>query len=201
MTQKLRIVPDPETPAVDALSDDDLMRLAALDRRDAFEALVVRHQRLVFGLATRFLGSREQGRDVTQDVFLSLWAERRKYRPEGRFRSYLTSVCLNRCRVIARRPEHRSWDNDDVLQATAAMPDTAGKEIPLESLLREEQQKAVQRYLTTLPENCREVMIYRFTHEMPLGEIADMTGMPVGTVKSHILRGLGRIRKMMKRGR
>ncbi len=85
------------------LEDDDLMLLCRQDRHDAFEVLVQRHEALAFGLATRFLGDRSLGRDVAQDVFLSIWAERERYRPRGRFRSYLVSVTLNRCRHLARQ--------------------------------------------------------------------------------------------------
>ena len=204
MKQKLRLITDTniERQPVERLLDDDLMRLAALDRRDAFETLIHRHQQLVFGLATRYLGNREKGRDVTQDVFLSLWADRHKYRPSGKFRSYITSVCLNRCRVVSRGMSRQAGKVAEYAQEIAAeAPDGRGRaDMPLDSLLESERRKEIQGYLTKLPENCRTVMIYRYTHDMPLAIIAETTGMPLGTVKSHLLRGVHRIRQMMKKG-
>ena len=200
MKQKLKIVADTVRTPVDDLPDDDLMRLAALERRDAFEALVVRHRQMIFALAARFLGNREQGRDVVQDVFLSLWAERHRYRAAGRFKSFLTSICLNRCRVVARDKKSGDRKKGDFAQEISANAAPEQAEVPLETLLASEQRKEIQTYLIHLPDRCRQVMIFRFTHGMSLAEISEHTGMPLGTVKSHLLRGTGRIRRMMKKG-
>jgi RNA polymerase sigma-70 factor (ECF subfamily) len=176
------------------------MRLAALDRKDAFEALVVRHQSMVFGLATRFLGSRDQGRDVAQDVFLSLWAERHRYRTSGKFKSFLTSICLNRCRVIARGMKSGELKKSEFRRGMSAASDAQSNDIPLETLLESEQHREIQAYLIALPDKCRQAMIFRFTHGLSLAEISEQTGMPLGTVKSHLVRGVKRIRRMMKKG-
>src|SRR5687768_12459378 len=86
----------------DLASDDDLMRLARDGRRDAFEALVSRYTALVIGTASRFLGDRQKGREVAQDVFLMLWAERDRYVPQGKLRNLLVTMAFNRCRMVAR---------------------------------------------------------------------------------------------------
>ena len=198
MRQKLKLVNHSETTAVETLPDDDLMKLAALDRRDAFEALVTRHQGMVFGLAARFMGNRDLGRDITQDVFLSLWAERQRYRAAGKFKAYLASICLNRCRVVSRSLRNRMKKRAELEQETVASP--APNELPLASLLALERRKEIQGYLTQLPEMCRAVMIFRFTHGLPLAEIAERMDMPLGTVKSHVIRGVRRIRRMMNEG-
>ena len=199
MTQRFTLISDtPTDTPVSALSDDDLMRLASLNRRDAFEALVVRHQAFVFGLAARFLGDRDKGRDVTQDVFLALWSARHRYRPGGLFKSYLTSVCLNRCRVVTRGASRRAR-REAGLEEEMTVSRPSDPDVPLSVLLENERRREMQDHLTRLPEKCREVMIFRFTHEMPLGEISDVTGMPLGTVKSHLLRGVKRLRQLMTR--
>jgi RNA polymerase sigma-70 factor (ECF subfamily) len=197
--QMLKVISGRDEQQTGALTDDDLMRLVALNRKDAFETLVARHQALVFGLATRYLGDRQAGRDVTQDVFLSIWAGRDKYRPIGKFLSYLTSVCINRCRVVARGRRNllRKVASFGQEASTASSP---GDEVPLDALLDMERRKEIQHHLTRLPEKTRLVMIYRFVHDMSLGDISEVTGMPIGTVKSHIARGTKRIRKMIARG-
>ena len=83
----IRLVETRPASALSELDDDDLMRLARAGREDAFEALLRRHQPLVLGVAARFLADRALGRDVMQDVFLSLWRERERYKPQARFRS------------------------------------------------------------------------------------------------------------------
>ena len=205
MSEQFSVSLDGAEKTLPALSDDELMEIAASDNsgaecRAAFETLVTRHQSLVLGLAVRFLGSREKGRDVTQDVFLSLWAERESYRPEGKFRSYLASVCLNRCRVVTRTATNRGRKHELFGEDLKVLPDT-GESEPLDTLIETERRNEIQQYLTRLSPQCRQVMIHRFTQDMPLAEIAEIAQMPIGTVKSHVQRGLEKIRMMMKKER
>jgi len=192
----LRLVGAEEAAAeADALDDDDLMRLARAGRQDAFERLVRRHQALVLGLATRWLSDPAEGRDVAQDVFLALWAERDRYRPNGRFRSYLVSMTCNRCRVAARqRRSHGRKVSGLAAQGPAAPADPGA---PLERLVEAERAREVRRLLGALPEKTREVVILRFTHELPLADIAELTGLPLNTVKSHVHRGLERLHALL----
>jgi RNA polymerase sigma-70 factor (ECF subfamily) len=199
MTVLLKAVPDATEHPMDSLSDDDLMRLAALCRKDAFEILVIRHHAFVFGLAARFLGNRQMGRDIAQDVFLALWADRDKYQPKGMFKSYLAAVCLNRCRVTARGMKNQ--DKRAMRLHSEARGDLGeAADLPLDELLKRERNKEIQERLAMLPKAERAVLIYRFTHDMPLSDIGELTGMPLGTVKSHVSRGLLRIRRMLTKG-
>ena len=180
------------------LADDDLMLLARRERQDAFELLVQRHQGLVFGLCTRYLGDRVQGRDVTQDVFLALWAEKDRYRPSGKFRSYLVSMAMHRCHYVARQ-QRSNRDKVDQYKSSGA-GEKSDPALPLAALVEHERAQEVRQALTQLPEKCREVMILRFNQELPLEEIAELTGMPLGTVKSHVFRGLQRLHAILQRG-
>jgi len=179
-------------------ADDDLMLLSRAGRQDAFEALVQRHQRLVLGLTTRFFGDAGAGRDVAQDVFLAIWAGRERYRAQGQFRSYLVSVALNRCRHVARGSKRHAEKLADLARDGGQEADP--RALPLPALIERERRQEVRQALTQLPERCREVMILRFTHSMSLDEIAAATGMPPGTVKSHLSRGIKRLRRALGRG-
>ncbi len=199
MTARLKAVPDATKQPMDHLSDDDLMRLCALDRKDAFEMLVRRHHAFVFALASRFLGDRQAGRDIAQDVFLSLWAERSRYQPKGAFKSFLAAVCVNRCRVAVRSLKNQTGR---ARRMESELRENGGgdTEVPLDELLKAERNREIRERLAALPEAERLVLIYRFTHDMPLSDIGALTGMPLGTVKSHVSRGLMRIRRMLTKG-
>ena len=116
------------------------------------------------------------------------------------FLGYLTSVCINRCRVVARGMRNQETKTARYEKEPPHRPPD-GDELPLDALLKSEQRREIQRYLARLPVKTRAVLIHRFTHEMPLAEIGELTGMPLGTVKSHVVRGLARIRRMMKKGK
>jgi RNA polymerase sigma-70 factor (ECF subfamily) len=196
MTERhIRLLNGKASRPAEELTDDDLMLLVRAGREDAFEVLLRRHQRLVLGLAIRFLGDRGQGRDVAQDVFLALWAERDRYRPRGRFRSYLVSVTLHRCHVVARQRKSHLDKVSRLQQEREAhkQPETDS----LDRLVEVERARLVREKMTGLPEKMRLVLILRFTNELALEEIAEITGLPLGTVKSHVFRGLRRLSRWM----
>jgi hypothetical protein len=107
----LRLVERDRAEVSGDTTDDDLMLLVRADHQASFEILVRRYQAFVLALATRYVGDASLGRDIAQDVFLSLWAERERYELRGRFRSYLVSavtsantVCWPRLATQGPRP-------------------------------------------------------------------------------------------------
>jgi RNA polymerase sigma-70 factor (ECF subfamily) len=194
MAPELRLVRGEDDLA--SLADDDLMLLAKGGRRDAFEVLVVRHTSLVLGTAVRFFGDRNLGREVAQDVFLMLWAERDRYRAGGKLRSFLVTMTFNRCRMVARkaRSDRRKEERLGVVEIT-----TEGG-TPLDAVLEESRRREVQRELARLPDPMKEALIARFVSDLSMEEIARATSKPVGTVKSNIFRGLERLRKVFGKG-
>jgi len=194
----LQLVPGKTAAQLADLEDDDLMLLARTGREDAFATLIQRHQSLVIGLAGRYFADGSVGREVAQDVFCALWAEREKYRPRGKFKSYLFKITRNRCHVVARQRKSNRKKLDGLAVQAEVAP---GEDLPLDALVEAERAREVRQKLTRLPGKTREVLILRFTHELSLEEIAGLTGMPLGTVKSHLFRGLKRMARLMKEGR
>lgn len=193
----IHLVGSPHATATLAdLDDDDLMVLAKAGRQDAFETLVSRHQAFVVGLSTRFLGDRAAGRDVAQDVFLALWAERHRYKARGKFRSFVVSMTLHRCHVLARRRKTR---HEYVHRQTQADTSRAPSEedLPLRSVVERERAVELRELLARVPEKQRRVLILRFTLDLTFEEISVATDLPVGTVKSHMFRGLKRLRSLL----
>lgn len=190
----LKVATNSAQRALVDLEDDGLMLLVKTGHRDALEVLIKRHQDLVLGFANRYLGDRQLARDVAQDAFLSLWAERQRYQARGLFRAYLFQVVRNRCFIVARqrRSHHRKVD-----KFSETEPAAQEIQLPVDELMRAERAKQVQQQLQHLPDKVRQVLILRFTHELPLDEISTMTQMPVGTIKSHIFRGLKKMKQLL----
>jgi RNA polymerase sigma-70 factor (ECF subfamily) len=82
----------------------------------------------------------------------------------------------------------------------AASDDRAEASTPLDELIEKSKTAEVRRALTKLPEPVREILILRYTHELSLEEIADATEKPVGTIKSHVFRGLKKLRQTLSKG-
>jgi RNA polymerase sigma-70 factor (ECF subfamily) len=186
----LKLVDVPAEGLEEQISDDELMRLMKSGHKPAFEVLYRRHRDLVLGFAIRYLNNRALGRDLTQDVFLALWADRERYKPRGRFRSYLISVVLHRCQYVARQ---RASDVSKLeLAARTGNTDEVAKG-SLEELLEKERTLAVREKLADLPPKLRDVMILRFVNGLSLQEIAEKKRLPLGTIKVRVFRGLKRL--------
>ncbi|MGW6980937.1 sigma-70 family RNA polymerase sigma factor [Streptomyces sp. NPDC054932] len=144
---------------------------------------------LVHTLAARTLGDWREAEDVSQQVFLAAWQGRAGYRPErGPFAGWLVGITR---RKIADALTARTRRLDLVAAAGAALPPAdepaVGPETVLERLL-------VTGELAKLPRAQREVLAMAFYADLTQAQIAERTGMPLGTVKSHARRGLHRMR-------
>lgn len=147
----------------------------------AFTALVVLHQRMVYGIAQRALGRRQEAEDLAQEVFLTLYQHRDEIRSEQHLVSWLRQVTSRRCIDHRRRRRFGEEELPEIPVAPAA-PDPW-----LEGALRQ----AVGR----LPMRARLVVILRYQQDLEPAEIAPILGMPLATVKSHLRRSLDRLRR------
>ncbi len=183
-------------PAADP--DAELVAIWQAGDLGAFERLVRRHERRVFRLLYRMLGTREEAEDATQEVFLSLHRHGRRFRREARFSTFLYRVAanaaLNRRRSLGRaraRVEElgrRQLTGDD---GPSHGPD------PEDALHGARVQDAVQRALQELPRDLRMAVVLFDLEGRPYKEIAEVLGVPEGTVKSRIHRGRSALRESL----
>jgi len=165
----------------------------------AFESLVRRHERRVFGLVFRMLGNREEAEDVTQEAFLALHRHGHRFRGDARFSTFVYRVAanaaLNRRRSLGRRrarEEALSYRQDagDDLPSTPRDPEDAasGGEI----------QERVQAALLGLPRDLRMAVVLYDIEGQSYGEIAQVLRIPEGTVKSRIHRARTALRDRLR---
>jgi RNA polymerase sigma factor (sigma-70 family) len=198
MRPELKVLPGGEGRELEGLSDDQLMLLLERDKR-SFEVLVRRHQPLVLAYVRRFLADPSMAGDITQEVFLTVWKDRSNYSTEGRFRNYLLTLTINRCRSAGRRRQV-ARRQQPVIESQAAQVEAA---LPLDELLQAERASSVRIKLQRLEEPYREALLLRFCSGMSYQElllrfcsgmsyqeIAAVTNKPEGTVKSLVYRGL-----------
>lgn len=160
----------------DGGTDEDLVARCQAGDLDAFETLVGRYQAVLFKIAARMLGNREEARDATQNTFLKVYENLGSYDPSRRFFSWayriLTNDCLNVLR--SRRPEE---------PFPLELPAAAA---PLSALEAADRRRAIQAALLTLPVEQREVVVLRHFGEMSYEEVGGTLGIPVKTVKSRL---------------
>lgn len=190
---------DLTSPPVLSLSDEDLMARVAADDEKAFTELVRRFQGRVTNLVSRVLNDRECADDLAQEVFLRVYVHRRNYRHGSKFSTWLFTIAANLAKnEIRRRVRRRNWFSLDALgemlkDSAIQLADPAeGQERTLE---REQLQAAIGRSIATVPEKYRLALVLRDIEGLPYEEIAQVLGIPGGTVRSRI----NRARSMLKR--
>ncbi len=190
---------DLTSPSILSLSDEDLMARVAEDDERAFPELVRRFQGRVTNLVSRVLNDRECADDLAQEVFVRVFVHRRNYRRGSKFSTWLFTIAANLAKnEIRRRVRRRNWFSLDALQemlqdsAIQLADPTEGRESRLE---REQLRDVVGRAIATVPEKYRLSLVLRDIEGLSYEEIAQVLGIPGGTVRSRI----NRARAMLKR--
>lgn len=178
---------------LESYEDDALMARAQDGDKEAYEVLVGRYTELVLAISTRFLGDPDLGRDVAQEVFIDLWVSRARYRPEGRFRRYLTTLALNRCRDATRR----SGAEQRRREGLAAQGDPPRSD-PADRAVEKQSSQMLQAALARLEPADREILVMRYGLELAYDEIAEETGRPAGTLRSRVFHSLRKLRKLLE---
>lgn len=178
-----------------------MARVAEDDER-AFPELVRRFQGRVTNLVARVVNDRGCADDLAQEVFIRVFVHRRNYRRGSRFSTWLFTIAVNLAKnEIRRRVRKRNWFSLDALQEILkdSLPQMAdpveGRERTLE---REQLQEAVARAIATVPEKYRLALVLRDIEGLPYEEIADVLGIPGGTVRSRINRARGMLKRKLQ---
>ena len=174
--------------------DDDALLVRAQDGdKESYEVLVNRYMDFVVSVSTRFLGDVETGRDVAQDVFLELWLSRHRYVPESRFKGYLTTLVLNRCRDATRRRGSEQRRRDGLAaQGKLAPPDAADK------VIQDQTANRLHQALSQLDAADREILVMRYGMDLAYDVIAQETGRPAGTLRSRVFHALRKLRGVLE---
>jgi len=178
--------------------DQQLVQLVLDGDTEAFNDLVERHQSRAYNLCVRMLGDADAAADVAQDAFISAYKHLPSLR--GEFRPWLMRIVANGCRDVMRSQKRRpsvsldlERDDDD----TPAMQIADTGDGPEAALMKSELQKTIAGALAEIPDDQREVIILSDIQGLSYQEIADMTGINIGTVKSRLNRARSRLRELL----
>ncbi len=165
----------------------------------AFEVLIERHQKRVFRLLMRMLGSREEAEDVTQETFLSLHRHGRRFRGEARFSTFVYRVAANA--ALNRR---RSLGRARTRKKKYAERQEAGEHLPYaprdpeDATLGKQLSEHVRDALQTLSPSLRMPVVLYDIEGLAYGEIAEILGVAEGTIKSRIHRARRALRDELR---
>jgi RNA polymerase sigma-70 factor (ECF subfamily) len=172
------------------VSDGELITRVGDGDRNAFDVLYRRYARPVFGLALRRLGDRGRAEDAVQETFASIWRAAGSYKPErGPGAPWLYAVARNAIVDNGRSRREPPVDRveeeaDDVTPADRAEAGWVAWR--------------VHRSLAELPENERVVIELAYWRGRSQSEIAELLGIPLGTVKTRTRTGLARLADVLE---
>ncbi|MER7760720.1 sigma-70 family RNA polymerase sigma factor [Streptomyces sp. NPDC097619] len=148
---------------------------------------------LVYTLAIRKLGDTEEAKDVTQQVFVGAWDSRKTFDPaRASLKTWIMGIAHKKIVDALRRRSRHLRD----VEAVMAVSGAADSSVPLtESLL---EYVTLMREMETLPDQQQQVLKMAFYEDLSQSQIAERTGLPLGTVKTYTRRGLMRLKKRLE---
>lgn len=165
----------------------------------AFEALVEQYQGAAFSMLRRVLGPGQPVEDLAQEAFLRVWRARERYRPMGRFTTFLYRItwnlALNRLRDLGRRPEARLPEAPD---GRALELEDGAAEDPTAGMNRRDWAAHVARALEELPRNQRAALVFQHYDGLGLAEIGEILGISPQAAKSLLHRARERMRELLE---
>lgn len=179
----------PATWHDEGVDDRALVDAVLAGDRQAFGHLVERETRSVYRACLRILGRPHEAEDVTQETFVAAFRSIRTYRGEGSLRAWLLRIAT---RQAFRRLSQRRTTVELAEIPEPRLADASSE--PTRIVIQAESQREVRDAVTALPEPYREVVALRFFADLSLAEVAEATGRPLNTVKTHLRRGLERLR-------
>lgn len=185
-----------ERVAADRARDRALVETAIGGELDAFNRLVELYQDYLFSVTVRVVGDREAAADAVQEAFLSAYRNLSRFRGDS-FRSWLTRIAINAAtdvlRVRKRRPAdpYPEWEDD------SWQPPTDESEGPEQTALARSRSRTIAVALGQITDDQRAAIVLYDVEGYDYHEIAEMTGVSLGTVKSRIHRGRLALRDLL----
>jgi RNA polymerase sigma-70 factor, ECF subfamily len=163
--------------------------------------LVDRYRGRIINLVCRFINDRERAQEIAQEVFLRVFIHRERYRPSGKFSTWIYTIAVNLAKnEIRRRVRAKGVVSlDGLLEATGDsgrfLADHGAR--PDRKVRQREIQEWVERAMSAIPEKYREVIILRDVQQLSYEEIEQVLGIPGGTVRSRINRARAALQEQL----
>ncbi|HEV7772898.1 MAG TPA: sigma-70 family RNA polymerase sigma factor [Conexibacter sp.] len=183
-------------PSFRDLADEDLMQLVQRAEASAFEVVYDRHAGAAFSLAYRMCGARQLAEEVVQEAFLSIWRSGARYdRHRGSVRTWILGITHHRAIDTLRRGvvQDRHRASDEGIEERFEAADRTDVEVA-----RREEALEVRGALDVLPDEQRRAIELAYYGGFTQSEIAEMLGVPIGTVKGRMRLGMEKMRDRLE---
>jgi RNA polymerase sigma-70 factor (ECF subfamily) len=191
-------VADAPDRSAERAADRALAAAVLANQPGAFERLVKQYQGLCFHIINRMVRQPDDTRELCQDTFLRVHRYLHQYRGESSLQAWIGQVAYS---VAKRHLERKRIPLQDAADPSEhqALLENVGDAFDLEkSNIDDESSRVLHAAIETLPPMQRTLLTLYHLDEMPIGEIAAMTGLAEGTIKSHLFRSRQRLRQVLE---
>lgn len=183
------------------MPDEDLMELFQAGTEEAYTILMERYSERLMHYLYGFLNDKKRCEDLLQETFLRVHRNRHSYKRIAKFSTWLYTIAGNLARSEYRKQKRRYMQS---IQAVSQNNEEYEMPLPDERFLPDKhtesafQDQYVQNAVSILPPAFREVVILRDIQQLSYYEVAEITGLPLGTVKSRINRGRSKLQSLLR---
>lgn len=171
--------------------DTQLIKNFIKGDRSSFDLLVRRHLQPTYKFIYRFIQNKQNAEDLTQEVFVKLWKNAKKFKPEKNFTTWLFSIAKNASLDFLKKKKTISFSHmeEEIIPDCAPLPDEIFRNAEISNKLNS--------ILKKLPLNHRMVVFLRYNDHLKFREIAEIFGKPLNTIKNRHLRALKMLKKLL----
>lgn len=184
---------------MDKQDTDKFVARARNGDMQAFEALILNHEKIVYNLAYRILQNEEDAKDISQEVFLRVYRYLDRFDGKSAFSTWLYRIAYNTCIDETRRRKNKAAYSIDAQLETE---DSSMKQqytdptpTPEAQVLSKERQKRLLSAIESLPPDYKTALILRDLEGLSYSEISETMGLALGTVKSRIARARSQLKE------
>ena len=181
------------------LTDEELIIGFQEGNNFAYNELVRRYKDRLVNFIYRYVGNYDDAEDIVQDTLVKVYVSKHLYKEIAKFSTWIYTIAINlaktkvikkqKTKVFSISAAYDDEDKDFDIKDEAYLPDDVAN--------AKFQEEIIQKALNSIPENYRKLVILRDVEEFSYEEICEMTGLPMGTVKSRINRGREKLQKLL----
>ncbi len=174
-------------------SDAELLERYAAGDEAAFAEIIARYKDGLYAFLRRFLNHQDMIEDVFQETFLQLFSSRDSFDTSRALRPWLFTIAINKARDALRKQQRTAATSLGTLSEPAEMSIsdavntlTSFQVTPYDEVTKEETALQVRNIISAMPENLREILVLAYFEQFSYKQMADILGIPIGTVKSRL---------------
>jgi RNA polymerase sigma-70 factor (ECF subfamily) len=174
-------------------SDAELLERYGAGDEAAFAEIIARYKDGLYAFLRRFLNHQDMIEDVFQETFLQLFSSRDSFDTSRALRPWLFTIAINKARDALRKQQRTAATSLGTLSEPAEMSIsdavntlTSFQVTPYDEVTKEETALQVRKIISAMPENLREILVLAYFEQFSYKQMADILGIPIGTVKSRL---------------